>query len=152
MVMFPVSDAYTLQTFGDSSLLNSLTAELTGMPITQMDSTLYWSGLHLAISFVIRIVSHLYCSRYEAGWGGHLFFRCWVVNLRFGHNRAIKACSEQKPPLLPSIEGWMGRLSISPIQTRGSEELIYSWKKPRRITPAISSAYFASISALRNSF
>lgn len=29
--MFPVSDAYTLQTFGDSSLLNSLTAELTGI-------------------------------------------------------------------------------------------------------------------------
>lgn len=39
--MFPVSDAYTLQTFGDSCLLNSLTAELTGMSITQMDSTLY---------------------------------------------------------------------------------------------------------------
>lgn len=39
--MFPVSDAYTLQTFGDSSLLNSLTAEMTRMSITQMDSTLY---------------------------------------------------------------------------------------------------------------
>lgn len=39
--MFPVSDAYTLQTFGDSSLLNSLTAEMTGMSITQMGSTVY---------------------------------------------------------------------------------------------------------------
>lgn len=39
--MFPVSDAYTLQTFGDSSLLNSLTAEMPGMSITQMDSTPY---------------------------------------------------------------------------------------------------------------
>lgn len=28
---------------------------MTGMSITQMDSTLYWSGLHLAISFVILL-------------------------------------------------------------------------------------------------
>lgn len=47
--------AYGLWIYGDPSQLNSLTADMTDMSITQMDSTLYWSVLHLAVSFVILL-------------------------------------------------------------------------------------------------
>lgn len=96
VVMFPVSDAYTLQTFGDSSLLNSLTAEMTGMSITQMGSTVYWSGLHLAISFVI-LLSPIFTALHMKG---ESFFRCSRVNRHSRHNGAIKTYNEQNTPAL----------------------------------------------------